>query len=73
MNIIKKGGIMDKEVLIEKGYKGTIEYHENYFYYQASKRYSLTIEKNGKQYIHRNNLTGSGARTFFYRWVAKQK
>lgn len=64
---------MDKEILIEKGYKGTIEYHENYFYYQASKRYSLIIEKDGRQYKNKNNLTGSGAKTEFYRWVAKQK
>ena len=61
-----------QKVLTEKGFTGKIIYNANYVELPPSKRYSLTIEKEGKVYINRSYLTGSGAETLFYRWVAKQ-
>lgn len=61
-----------QKILTEKGFTGKIIYNANYFELPPSKRYTLKIEKDGKVYIERSYLTGSGAETLFYRWVAKQ-
>jgi len=52
---------------------GKVVYNANYFDVAPSKRYSLITEKDGKIFINRSNLTGSGAVTLFYRLTAKQK
>jgi len=62
-----------QKTLNKNGYIGKIIYHSNYFTSPPSKRYSLTIEKEGKTFINRYNFTRSGAETFFNRWVDKQK
>lgn len=60
-----------QKVLEKNGYLGKIIYDPSLFDLAASKRYTLIIEKDGKEYIHRNNITGSGAETLFNRWVDK--
>ena len=62
-----------QKILRESGYTGKIIYNSNYFEIAPSKRYTLIIEKDGKEFINRSHLTGSGAETLFYRWVAKQQ
>lgn len=37
-----------------------------------SQQYNLKIEKDGKTFINRYRFTGSGAITFFHRWVDKK-
>lgn len=64
---------MEVQKILEKdGFTGKIIYDPSLFNLAASKRYTLIIEKDGKELIHRSNMTGSGAETWFYRWVDKK-
>ena len=62
-----------QKILNKNKYIGKIIYYSNNFNCPASKRYALTIEKDGKIFINRSNFTYSEAETFFNRWVNKQK
>ena len=61
-----------QEILEKDGFIGKIVYDSSLFDLAASKRYVLIIERDGKELIHRSNMTGSGAKTLFQRWVDKK-
>ena len=64
---------MEVQKILEKdGFTGKVIYDPTQFNLAASKRYTLIIEKDGKELIHRSNMTGSGAAMWFYRWVDKK-
>lgn len=63
---------MKTEIIEDSGYTAIIEWKPAFGVGMPSRQYRLTIKKDDIVFIDRSGFTGSGAKTFFSRWVAKK-